>query len=374
MIREETAVVAGQGTPIVVAMSGGVDSSVAAMLLHEGGWAPIGVSMQVWDYRNHGGCASRATCCAPSDFNDARLVADRLDIPFYVFDFEKTFRAQVIDVFVKSYEEGLTPNPCVECNSKVKFRELRGRAQALGCPYVATGHYARVARDGEGMWRLGRGRDANKDQSYFLYGLAYRELEHTVFPLGELTKPEVRELARQRGLVTADKPESQDICFVSGTVHEFVTKIGRGTKSRGTIVDTHGAVVGEHEGIQGFTVGQRRGLRVGGNAEPVYVLEISPARNQIVVGPRSELAREGFSVGATNWLSPEPLPPGTQFDAVAQLRHRHAGVPVRVTVEEGQRCSARFTGEWTTVSPGQAAVFYDPRNTWVIGGGTIDRL
>ncbi len=359
---------------IVVAMSGGVDSSVAALLLRDQGYDCIGISMQVWDYRNNGGSCTRATCCAPDDFTDARKVASKVGIPYYVFDFEKIFRTEVIDTFVATYARGETPNPCIECNNKVKFKALRDRAEAFGCSHVATGHYARIRQDEEGFHLL-RGNDLDKDQSYFLYGLKQSELARTIFPIGHLTKDVVREMARDAGLVTASKPESQDICFVSGTVQDFLVKIG-GKKPNGTIVQKDGVVLGEHEGINNFTVGQRRGLKIGGFEEPIYVLEIDPAGNRIIVGSKSDLERDSFYVKDVSWISPRILnllQEGSldSLTVTAQLRHRHPGVRCEIkAVGEGQ-LHVTFLEGWSTVSPGQAAVFYDLDNVEVLGGGRI---
>jgi len=357
---------------VAVAMSGGVDSSVAALLAHESGYDVFGVSMQVWDYRNNGGSCTRATCCAPSDFTDARRVAGTIGVPYYVFDFEKTFRAQVIQTFVDTYQRGETPNPCVDCNSKVKFRELRDRATALGVEYVATGHYARIQRSST-EWQLLRGIDTDKDQSYFLYSLLREELPSTLFPIGHLTKPEVRDLARRAGFVTAEKAESQDICFVSGSAADFVRQMG-GKMPSGAIARSDGTVIGRHEGIHQFTVGQRRGLNIGGSDEPLYVTEIDPATHKVIIGPRSELRRESFKVGDLNWLcaeSQQALSAGAKVRLIAQVRHRHKGVEVELAVNSPGYVTARFIDEWCTVSPGQAAVFYDLSNQRLIGGGRI---
>jgi tRNA-specific 2-thiouridylase len=365
-----------EGT-VVVAMSGGVDSSVAALLVKRAGRPAIGVSMQVWDYRNHGGSATRATCCAPDDFTDARKVADLIGIPYYVFDFEATFRREVIDKFVAAYERGETPNPCVDCNNKVKFRELRERAATFGGAFVATGHYARVEHGPLGS-RLLRGVDTQKDQSYFLYGIRPAELAQTLFPVGGYTKSEVRDIAREAGLVTAEKAESQDICFVSGSAADFVARIGRGGRS-GAIVTPSGEKIGEHAGVHRFTVGQRRGLGVGGTSEPLYVLRIDAETDTVVAGPRAELEESGFRLTMPNWIAPgvrARLADTSRvhtFAALAQLRHRHPGVPVEVTVDTNGGVSARFTGTWTPVTPGQAGVLYDLDNIEVLGGGTIAR-
>ena len=362
---------------IAVAMSGGVDSSVAALLLQQEGHQVVGVSMQVWDYRNHGGCSSKATCCSPDDFTDARRVAAAIGVPYYVVDFEDTFRKNVIDKFINTYRGGETPNPCVDCNNKVKFHELRSRALSFGCSHVATGHYAQIEKRDDG-YHLLRGIDKAKDQSYFLYGTKQSELGHTLFPVGKYTKDDVRQIAEESCLVTAHKPESQDICFISGTVGDFLEKQGV-TSRKGSIRTKAGEKLGTHDGIHRFTVGQRKGLRIGGSDHPLYVLDIEPETNDVVVGAKSELAREGFRVSELNWIAPEILENVEKanypyhFKAHAQLRHRHAGVPVNVEIQAADKVVAHFESEWSTVSPGQAAVFYDLSNTEVLGGGRITR-
>lgn len=372
---------------VAVAMSGGVDSSVAALILAQNGYEPVGISMQVWDYRKSGGCDSRKTCCSPDDFTDARLVAGALGIPYYVFDFEETFQREVIDRFVREYQSGLTPNPCVECNNKVKFRELRARAQFLGIDKVATGHYA-VIKERQGALGLFRSKDKLKDQSYFLYGLKNNELANTIFPVGEMEKSAVRELAEKHNLRIHNKKESQDICFVSGTVQDFLVKIG-GKKS-GTFVDTEGKQLGTHEGIQNFTVGQRRSLGISGSSEPMYVTEIRADSNEVVIGTKEDLEREAFLVRELNFVSPDMqnLQAGDVFDCIVQVRHRHQGERVRVEIVESgawQVSSSASSGladgdllakvvfadGWCPVSPGQAAVFYDVSNEEVLGGGKI---
>jgi tRNA-uridine 2-sulfurtransferase len=363
----------------VIAMSGGVDSSVAAVAIKQAGIPAMGVSMQVWDYRrdtneknsvkNASSC-TKASCCAPSDFNDARSVATQLDIPYYVFDMEDIFQEKVINKFVDAYHNGYTPNPCVECNNKVKFYELRKRGKALGCSHVVTGHYARIVK-GAKEWELHRALDDSKDQSYFLYGLLREELEETIFPLGHLQKSVVRSIAKEHGLSTASKPESQDICFVSGSVQEFITKVGRQPTQHGTLITSDGVVLGEHTGVHNFTVGQRRGLRLGGNEQPLYVVNINSETAQVTVGPKSELERDFFAVHSMNWLL-KSIPRGS-FEAIAQVRSRHRGTKVLVDVDSNDQTKihVRFLSEWAPISPGQAAVLYDLDNSRVLGGGVI---
>ena len=359
----------------VVAMSGGVDSSVAALLLARDAEPVIGVSMQVWDYRKNGGCSSKATCCSPDDFTDARKVADKIGIPYYVFDFEDNFREKVINNFVNTYKRGRTPNPCIDCNQKVKFKELRNRAKTLNCKTVATGHYAIIRQDESG-YRLLRSVDKAKDQSYFLYGLSQQELSETSFPIGEMTKKEVRALAEKAGLSTAQKPESQDICFVQGSVQDFLIKIG-GKTPKGSIVLRDGTKLAEHDGINQYTVGQRKGLHIGGYHEPLYVTELCPETHTVFVGPQEELQKDEFCVEECSWVNPEVIAAleGNdvyEFEAVAQLRHRHKGVPVKVRLKEDRtHAVVRFRDQWSTVSPGQAAVFYCLENQEVLGGGRI---
>jgi len=361
--------------PVVVAMSGGVDSSVAAYLLAKRGHPLVGVAMQVWDYKKNSAENSRATCCSPADFCDARMVASKLDIPFYVVDFEKTFEREVIQRFVETYQRGLTPNPCIDCNSKVKFRELRERARGFGCTTVATGHYARIRKSDKGFHLL-RGADRNKDQSYFLYTCRQDELGSTIFPVGDFTKPEIRELAREAGLITANKAESQDICFVAGSVQDFVVTIG-GSRGKGRFVSTSGEVLGEHEGIHRFTVGQRRGLHLGGATEPLYVVGINASTNEVVIGNRSDLKREGFTVNEMHWVSPDLIEAvcerrfPIEREIVAQVRSRHEGVRARMVARDAESCEISWSEDWAAVSPGQAAVLYDLNNEEVLCGGRI---
>jgi tRNA-uridine 2-sulfurtransferase len=361
---------------VVVAMSGGVDSSVSAYLLAKAGVKCIGISMQVWDYRNNGGSKSKVTCCAPDDFTDARIVAAKSGIPYYVYDFEKTFRKEVIDHFIDSYNQGETPNPCVECNRKVKFLELRKRASHLGCNYVATGHYAQIE------WIknkpvLNRGAYREKDQSYFLSSLKENELNATIFPVGSMTKDEVRQIALEAGLQIADKPESQDICFISGKISDFLTNIGKSQKKPVIVEDSSGNIVATKSDINHFTIGQRKGLGLsGGTSAPLYIVDIKPELNRITVGSKDELKRDTFTVNNVNWFNhAKNIFTSNQdtFEGIVQVRSRHLGTKVTIKQIEGNSVKVNFNKDWCHVAPGQAAVFYDLTNTTVIGGGTIAR-
>ncbi|MEZ4755110.1 MAG: tRNA 2-thiouridine(34) synthase MnmA, partial [Bdellovibrionota bacterium] len=307
------------------------------------------------------------------DFTDARKVAANINIPYYVFDFEDSFREKVIDNFINTYQVGKTPNPCIDCNTKVKFRELRDRSESLGTKLVATGHFARIKKDDQG-YHLLRGKDLDKDQSYFLYGMSQDDLANTVFPVGEMTKAEVREIAAKSGLQVAAKPESQDICFISGTVGDFIAKHSQRDTS-GLIIDRDNKVLGSHQGIENFTVGQRRGLGVGGSSEPLYVVEIDPNKFNVIVGYRSELTLNTFNVEQLSWLSPALIKKSHdtsdfKFQAIAQLRHRHKGVLVNVKVSN-RVAICEYADKFSIASPGQACVFYDLENTEVLGGGRI---
>ena len=351
---------------VLVAMSGGVDSSVAAALLVEAGHQVIGVTMKTFCYSetpSHG-----KTCCGLDGITDAKRVARALAIPHYVFDVEEDFTRDVIDDFVSEYARGRTPNPCVRCNSNTKFRDLMARGRALGCEMIASGHYVRVEHHA-GDSRLLRGLDPAKDQSYFLWGLPRSLLSRLLFPVGELTKGEVRARARALGLVTAEKPESQEICFVpTGDYRDLLRKRldTHPALEPGEIVRSDGEVLGRHEGYGGFTVGQRRGLG-GGFREPLYVLEIRPETRQVVVGPREELLQDEVVVSELNWLDG---PPGPGDDVRVQLRYRARPVPASVEACGGElRLSLLEPAR--AVTPGQSAVVFEGER--VRGGGRIVR-
>ncbi len=364
---------------VVVAMSGGVDSCASALMLIDQGYDVVGISMQVWDYRNNNGNAAKATCCAPADFDDARKVAEYYEFPYYVFDFEDSFEESVIKPFVESYVRGLTPNPCLECNRKVKFRELRRRASALGIDVVATGHYAQIKPLADGSYALFTGKDEAKDQSYFLYAMTQRDLGRTLFPVGALKKAEVRDYLGQHGLSVASKAESQDICFVSGAVGDFVRKMS-GKSVPGEIRAAGGELVGKHQGVHNFTVGQRKGLGVSAK-NPLYVLNIDAETATVTVGEKHQLEKSEFTVGGVNWVSGK-MPDGP-LEANVKLRYRHAGVRCRIeplapAADGATRARIHFTEEWSAVSPGQAAVFYcpdadDEGDFQVLGGGIIEK-
>ena len=354
---------------IVVAMSGGVDSSVAAALLAEQGHDVIGVSMQLYDQSD--GRPSFGSCCTLDDLHDARRVAAAINIPHYILNFERPFNEQVISNFVREYAAGRTPLPCARCNSDVKFATLDDRARGLGAEGIATGHYARVERDpARDRYVLKRGVDPAKDQAYFLFSLTQEQLARAIFPVGDRAKEAVREYARQRRLPVADKPDSQEICFIPD--HDYASFVGRHAaeaRRDGEIVDEQGRVVGTHEGVHRFTVGQRKGLGLSKSPAgvPLYVLQLRAADRQVVVGPKTSLERTRLTASAVNWIIDRPTGP---LPAHVQIRHRHQPAAATVRAIDGARAEVVFDAPQIAVTPGQAVVFYDA--DVVLGGGWID--
>jgi tRNA-specific 2-thiouridylase len=350
---------------IVVAMSGGVDSSVAAALLAREGHDVIGLSMQLYDQQN--GDVRFGSCCTLDDLYDARRVARTIGIPHYIVNFERRFEAHVLSDFVREYAAGRTPIPCVHCNGDLKFASLVERAEAFGATAVATGHYAQVDRDAAtGRYRLKRGVDAAKDQSYFLFTLTQEQLARASFPVGALDKPSVREEARKLGLSVADKHDSQEICFVPAGEHaEFVGR--RAEMAPGVIRDRDGRVLGRHEGVHRFTIGQRKGLGISATI-PLYVVGIDAGHATVTVGPKEALERPTLTASRVNWTS--GATPASPMRAAARIRYRHREAPATITPLPGARAHVAFDEPQLAITPGQAVVFYD--GDVVLGGGWID--
>lgn len=358
---------------VLVAMSGGVDSSVAAAILREQGYDVVGVAMRLAPEQESRPARTRATCCSYEDFEDARRVAERMDFPFYVIDLRAEFGARVVDNFVGEYLAGRTPNPCVMCNREIKFDRLWERARALEADFVATGHYARIERDGAGRFHLLRAADSSKDQSYFLFSLAQNELARTMFPLGAMTKTEVRARARTLGLANADKPDSQEICFVpDGDYARFIERSAsrlNGEIRAGKILDTEGRALANHAGVHRFTVGQRRGLGVA-SGEPLYVREIRAESGDVVVAPRAALSASGLVAREVSMVDPTTGASGPVC-AEVKIRYRHPALPATLTLNSSRGAEVRFANGGPAVTPGQACVFY--RGDEVLGGGFIER-
>ncbi|HTR21688.1 MAG TPA: tRNA 2-thiouridine(34) synthase MnmA [Gemmatimonadales bacterium] len=365
-----------EATPIAVAMSGGVDSSTVAALLVRQGRSVVGLTMQLWNQRRLPELSSEGAtgrCCSLDDVYDARRVAEQIGIPYYVVNFERQFEDQVVKPFVAEYLAGRTPIPCTLCNNYIKFDRFLEMADAVGAHHIATGHYARVRYDEPtARYQLLRGRDESKDQTYFLFGLTQSQLARTLFPLGELTKPETRELAASLGLAVAVKPDSQEICFVpNGDYAAFMNAYLKETgvepaQTRGEIVTTDGRTIGRHDGVHRYTVGQRKGLGIAA-PEPLYVIATDPQTQRVVVGNNDDLLRRSFFAREVNWISIEE--PKAPIRAQVKIRNKHTGAAATL-VAAANRVEVIFDDPQRAVTPGQGAVFY--QDDLVLGGGWIE--
>ena len=350
---------------VLIAMSGGVDSSVAAFLMKEQGCQCIGTTMKLF-HNEDIGVKRTKTCCSLEDVEDARSVAFRLGIPYYVFNFSDDFKGQVIDRFIAAYERGATPNPCIDCNRYLKFERLYERARILGCDVIVTGHYARIEQE-NGRWLLKKSLDESKDQSYVLYSLTQEQLAHTRLPLGAMHKSETRRIAEEQGFYNADKPDSQDICFVpTGDYAGFIARFTGHDCSAGDFVDEEGHVLGRHKGIVHYTVGQRKGLGIAADA-PLYVKQIDAASNRVVLSGNESLFSRELTANDFNWIAYD-VPP-RELCATARVRYHQREQAATVTVLGDGRVHLVFDEPQRAITPGQAVVLYD--GDTVLGGGTI---
>lgn len=353
---------------VVIGMSGGVDSSVAAWLLKEQGYDVIGVTMQIWQDEDQAAEEAQGGCCGLSAVEDARRVAMELGIPHYVMNFKDEFRRHVMDYFVREYQAGRTPNPCIACNRYVKWESLLHRSMAIGADYIATGHYARIGRTPSGRYAICRSVTAAKDQTYALYNLTQDQLAHTLMPVGDYPKDEIRQMAKKLGLLVADKPDSQEICFIPD--HDYAAFIEEYTGKcppPGNFVDQQGNVLGQHRGITHYTVGQRKGLNLS-MGRPVFVSAIRPDANEVVIGDSQDVFTDTLTCSKLNWQSVAGI--GDQpVEVMAKIRYSHKGSPCTITQIGEDQVKCEFHEPVRAVTPGQAVVFYD--GEYVVGGGTI---
>jgi tRNA-specific 2-thiouridylase len=356
---------------VLVAMSGGIDSSVAAILLHEQGYEVIGLTMKTWDYASSGGTRKSTGCCSLDDINDARILAVSMGFHHIILDIREEFGDSIIDNFVDEYLAGRTPNPCVLCNTHIKWDALLKRADQLGCEYIATGHYAQVRKENN-RYIISKGKDENKDQSYVLWGLSQKSLARTLFPLGGFSKPEIRKMALDKGYEELSKKgESFEICFVPDNDYRgFLKRRVEGLEERvngGNFVDMEGNVIGQHEGYPFYTVGQRRGLEVA-FGDPRYVIKIDPKENVVVLGTKEDLNKKEVFVRNPNIVKFDKLP--AQMEAVSKIRYKDKGANSSISLTDDNRIKIEFYTDVQGVAPGQSAVFYDGND--LIGGGFID--
>lgn len=353
---------------VVVGMSGGVDSSVAAYLLKKEGYDVIGVTMQIWQDEDISIQQENGGCCGLSAVDDARRVAEKLDIPYYVLNFKSEFKKSVINPFIENYLVGKTPNPCILCNRYVKWEALLNRSMELGADYIATGHYARIMQLDNGRYVIRNSVTAKKDQTYALYNLTQRQLSHTLMPVGDYEKDRIREIAHELDLPIASKPDSQDICFVPD--NDYAAVIEREAKDRvpapGKFISTEGKILGEHRGIIHYTVGQRKGLNLS-MGHPVFVTEIRPETNEVVIGEAEEVFTDSLICNDLNFMAVEDIKDKTEV--IAKIRYSHAGTPCVIEKIDNDKIKCTFKEPVRAVTPGQAVVFY--QNDYVFGGGTI---
>ena len=353
---------------VVVGMSGGVDSSVAACLLKEQGYDVIGVTMQIWQEEEPEQVEENGGCCGLSAVDDARRVAWSLDIPYYVMNFRKEFKACVMDYFVDEYLHGHTPNPCIACNRYVKWEALLNRSMEIGADYIATGHYARVMQLPNGRYTIQNSVTAAKDQTYALYNLTQEQLSRTLMPVGAYTKDEIRQIAEDHGLEVAKKKDSMEICFIPDNDYAgFIERNVENVPGPGNFVDMDGNVIGRHKGITHYTVGQRKGLNLA-MGRPVFVTEIRPETNEVVIGDNDDVFSDHLVCGNVNWMAVDGLH-GEEKTVMAKIRYSHKGAPCVIRELEDGRVECRFETPQRAITPGQAVVFYE--NDYVFGGGTI---